>query len=98
MGDEDTGQENAEPHQDPGDNPERAGQLAEKPEPDESAREKAKEMAEAYNDDSKTAVLPGSDRTIAGTAVNDWLDDQGNPKYGNEAEYAESRSDGGSES
>ncbi|HME48845.1 hypothetical protein [Mycobacterium sp.] len=98
MGDEDTGQKNAEQHQDPGDNPGRAGQLAEKPEPDESAREKAREMAKAYNDDIKTAVLPGSDRTITGTAVNDWLDDQGNPKYGNEAENAESRSDGGSES
>lgn len=47
----------------------------------ESAREKAAEMMEAY-DDRPTAVLPGSHNTVAGTAVNEWLDDDGNPKYG----------------
>jgi hypothetical protein len=47
----------------------------------ESAKEEAAEMARAY-DDRPTAVLPGSHNTITGTAVNDWLDDDGNPKYG----------------
>jgi hypothetical protein len=47
----------------------------------ESAKEKAKEMAAAY-DDRPTAVLPGSGNTVTGTAVNDWLDDDGNPKFG----------------
>jgi hypothetical protein len=27
-------------------------------------------------------VLPGSGGTVTGTAVNDWLDDDGNPIYG----------------
>jgi hypothetical protein len=47
----------------------------------ESAREAAKEMAKAY-DDRPTAVLPGSHNTVTGTAINEWLDDDGNPKYG----------------
>ena len=29
-----------------------------------------------------TVVLPGSGGMITGTAVNDWLDDDGNPKFG----------------
>ena len=29
-------------------------------------------------------MLPGSDHTVTGTAVNDWLDDEGNPIYGND--------------
>lgn len=29
-----------------------------------------------------TVVLPGSRGTISGTAVNDWLDDDGKPIYG----------------
>ncbi len=52
-----------------------------KPEISESAREAAAEMASAY-EDRPTAVLPGSHNTVTGTAVNDWLDDDGNPKYG----------------
>lgn len=47
----------------------------------ESAREKAHEMAAAY-EDRPTAVLPGSGNTVTGTAVNEWLDDDGNPKFG----------------
>lgn len=54
---------------------------SEKPEPDESAKAKAKEMMTAY-EDRPTAVLPGSENTVTGTAVNDWLDEQGQPKYG----------------
>jgi hypothetical protein len=92
MAKEDTGQKNDE-QQDSGDNPERAGQLAEKPEVDESAREKAMEMRKAYNDDVKTAVLPGSGGTVSGTAVNDWLDDEGNPKFGQEGKGKEGKED-----
>ena len=47
----------------------------------DSAREVAAEMARSY-EDRPTAVLPGSHNTVAGTAVNEWLDDEGNPKYG----------------
>jgi hypothetical protein len=55
----------------------------EKPEPGEHARAAAKEMARAY-EDRPTAVLPGSDRTVTGTAINDWLDDDGQPIYAND--------------
>jgi hypothetical protein len=34
-------------------------------------------------EDRPTLVLPGSGGTISGTAVNDWLDEDGNPKYNN---------------
>jgi hypothetical protein len=47
----------------------------------DSAKEKAKEMAKSY-EDRPTVVLPGSDGTVAGTAINEWLDEDGNPKYG----------------
>ena len=47
----------------------------------ESAKEKAAEMVKSY-EDRPTAVLPGSHNTVTGTAVNDWLDEDGNPKYG----------------
>ena len=47
----------------------------------DSAREEAAKMAEAY-EDRPTAVLPGSHNTVTGTAVSEWLDDDGNPKYG----------------
>lgn len=52
----------------------------EKPEPDDEAKEKAAEMMTAY-EDKPTLVMPGSGKTITGTAVNEWLDDDGNPKY-----------------
>jgi hypothetical protein len=53
----------------------------EKPEPDQKAKDKAAEMMQAYEDDRPTLVLPGSGKTITGTAVGDWLDDDGNPKF-----------------
>lgn len=56
------------------------GGITEKPEPDEGAKEKAKEMMAAY-EDKPTLVMPGSGKTITGTAVNEWLDDEGNPRY-----------------
>jgi hypothetical protein len=49
-----------------------------RPEAGEHVRAEAKEMAGAY-EDRPTAVLPGSDRTVTGTAINDWLDDDGQP-------------------
>lgn len=52
-----------------------------KPEVTDEAKQKAADMVKAY-EDRPTAVLPGSHNTITGTAVNDWLDDDGNPKYG----------------
>jgi hypothetical protein len=57
-------------------------QTTEKPEPDENAKRKAAEMMTAYQD-RPTLVLPGSGGTVSGTAVNDWLDEDGNPKWDN---------------
>jgi len=45
-------------------------------------REQAAKMQEAYLDDRPTVVMPGSDNTVTGTAVHDWVDEDGNPKYG----------------
>ena len=33
-----------------------------------------------------TVAMPGSDGTVAGTAISEWLDDEGNPKYGEQSE------------
>ena len=60
----------------------------EKPEPGEHARAAAKEMARAY-EDRPTAVLPGSHGTVTGTAINDWLDDDGQPIYANDNKSGE---------
>jgi hypothetical protein len=59
-------------------------QLTEKPEPDEDDKKKAAEMMTAYQD-RPTLVLPGTGGMVSGTAVNDWLDEDGNPKYHAEA-------------
>ncbi len=47
----------------------------------EESAEEVQRMAEAY-DDRRTVVMPDTGRTVTGTAVNDWLDDEGNPKFG----------------
>lgn len=54
-------------------------QPTEKPEPDEEDKKKAAEMMTAY-EDRPTLVLPGSGAMVTGTAVNEWLDEDGNPK------------------
>lgn len=53
----------------------------EKPEPNEENKKQAAEMMEVYAENRATVVLPGSGGAISGTAVNDWLDDDGNPKF-----------------
>jgi hypothetical protein len=57
-------------------------QTSDTPELSEEGKEEVRRMREAYNDDRPTAVLPGTDGTITGVAVNEWLDDDGNPKFG----------------
>nr|WP_221046521.1 hypothetical protein [Mycobacterium senriense] len=54
--------------------------MTEKPEPDEDAKKKASEMMEAYKE-KPTIVLPGTGGSVSGTAVNEWLDEDGNPKH-----------------
>ena len=48
----------------------------------EEGKEEVRKMRSAYDDDRPTAVLPGTDGTITGVAVNEWLDEDGNPKFG----------------
>ncbi|MFZ3272213.1 MAG: hypothetical protein WA622_20015 [Mycobacterium sp.] len=54
------------------------------PELSEEGKEEVRKMQAAYDDDRPTAVLPGTDGTITGVAINEWLDDDGNPKFGQE--------------
>jgi hypothetical protein len=65
-----------------------SGQIAEKPDPSDEQKDQAQKMAESYVEERPTTVLPGSDATVSGTAVNDWIDDEGKPVHG---EVAESR-------
>lgn len=67
-------------------------QMTEAPEVTDEHKEKAAEMRKSYDDQRPTAVMPGTDRTITGTAVNEWLDDEGNPKFGDDkSQEAESQ-------
>ena len=59
--------------------------MTEKPEVQEEHKKVAKEMMKEYDEDRPTVAMPGSDGTVAGTAVSDWLDDDGNPKYSDES-------------
>jgi len=53
-----------------------SGQMTEKPEVTDEHRDKAKEMAKVYDDALQTTTLPGSEGTVSGTAVTDWVDDK----------------------
>jgi hypothetical protein len=57
----------------------------EKPEVTDEHKKKAKEMAGDNNDDRPTISMPGTDGAVSGTAVNDWVDDDGNPKFSEES-------------
>lgn len=48
----------------------------------DEGKEKVEQMTRAYDDSRETAILPGTDNTITGVAINEWLDDDGNPKFG----------------
>jgi hypothetical protein len=63
-----------------------AGQLTEKPEVTDEAKEKAKEMAKEYDDSRQTTTLPGSGGTVAGTAVSEWVDEEDKGKIETTAE------------
>lgn len=54
--------------------------VTEKPEPDEDDKKEAAKMMEAYKDKA-TIVLPGTGGSVSGTAVNEWLDEDGNPRH-----------------
>lgn len=52
----------------------------------EQGREEVHQMVEAY-EDKPTVTLPGTHGTISGTAINEWLDDEGKPKFGDPDEH-----------
>ncbi|BCI51476.1 hypothetical protein NIIDNTM18_07540 [Mycolicibacterium litorale] len=56
--------------------------ITEKPEVTDEHREVAKEMRKEYEEDRPTIVMPGTGGTVAGTAVNEWVDENGEPKFG----------------
>jgi hypothetical protein len=62
--------------------------LTEKPEVTDKHREIAKEMRKEYEEDRPTVTMPGTDGAVSGTAVNDWIDDDGNPKFAKDGEGA----------
>jgi secreted protein with Ig-like and vWFA domain len=62
--------------------PQEPGTPTEKPTITDEHREQAKQTALSYNEERPTTVLPGSHGTISGTAINDWIDDDGNAKGG----------------
>ena len=58
----------------------------EKPEVTDEHKKTAKEMARVYDEDRPTSTLPGSDGTVSGTAVTDWVDDKDKGKIETTAE------------
>jgi hypothetical protein len=75
------------------------GDLSDRPEPDEADRKEAAEMMQAYDTDRPTLVLPGTGGAVSGTAVGDWLDENGDAKYGKDgpAEDTKAADDGATE-
>jgi hypothetical protein len=60
--------------------------LTPKPEVTEEHKEQAKEMAKAYDESRPTSTLPGSEGTVAGTAVTEWVDEKDKGKIETSAE------------
>lgn len=74
-GQEDTGQQEDVERYD-------SGQIKEKPEPSDDQNKEAENMRQSYIEERPTTALPGTGSTVTGTAVNEWLDDEGNPVHG----------------
>jgi hypothetical protein len=79
-------------------------QRTEKPEVTDEHKEKAKEMAKAYDDDLQTTTLPGTGGAVSGTAVTAWVDDkdkgnietsanEGNVEYRKTEEFREKQAE-----
>ncbi len=60
-------------------------QPTEKPEVTDEHRKIAKEMRKDYVEERPTITMPGTDGAVSGTAVNEWVDDDGNPKFSEES-------------
>lgn len=57
------------------------GPPTEKPEVTDEHKKKAKEVYDRSVEERETIKMPGTDGAVAGTAINDWVDDDGNPKF-----------------
>jgi hypothetical protein len=57
----------------------------------EEGKEEVKRMQATYDDDRETVALPGTDNTITGVAINEWLDDDGNPKFGKDEQQEDDK-------
>ena len=63
----------------------------ETPELSEEGKEEVQRMQAAYDDERETVALPGTDNTITGVAINEWLDDDGNPKFGKDKQQEDDK-------
>jgi hypothetical protein len=63
----------------------------ETPELSEEGKAEVQRMQDAYDDDRPTVALPGTDNTITGVAINEWLDDDGNPKFGKDEQQKDDK-------
>lgn len=63
----------------------------ETPELSEEGKEEVQRMRDAYDDERPTVALPGTDNTITGVAINEWLDDDGNPKFGRDKQQEDDK-------
>jgi hypothetical protein len=63
----------------------------ETPELSEEGKAEVQRMQDAYDDDRPTVALPGTDNTITGVAINEWLDDDGNPKFGKDEQQEDDK-------
>jgi hypothetical protein len=63
----------------------------ETPELSEEGKEEVQRMQATYDDERPTVALPGTDNTITGVAINEWLDDDGNPKFGKDKQQEDDK-------
>ena len=57
----------------------------------EEGKQEVQRMQATYDDDRETVALPGTDNTITGVAINEWLDDDGNPKFGKDEQQEDDK-------
>ena len=61
------------------------------PELSEEGKQEVQRMRDTYDDERPTVALPGTDNTITGVAINEWLDDDGNPKFGKDKQQEDEK-------
>ena len=57
----------------------------------EEGKQEVQRMQATYDDERPTVALPGTDNTITGVAINEWLDDDGNPKFGKDEQQEDDK-------